>query len=330
MTKDTNRVMEVTRRQAITAAQQFCSGIARWAAQWFDINAHRRLLKLPNSTDAFLDPADDNRDERGIYNDAISEAWFVDAVSECFSIGEERAVKGRDEWIHGLCVWYEFNESRFEPEYFVFGQQGDSAIGATIDGMAIRDILNFVIYRAHAIWRIEEDDSLSVAELALIAGVSEKTVRNATSAKGPNRLPSVPGSDVGRSEHPSHRYIKAIDAIAWLGARGISFGDGKPLPKTIHNVDQLADVVNQYSEYRGIDHDQLMEAVNSVADKPRFKEWLTGDVRIAVTDLEFLTIEALAALANVLQIENRREFIRDSALTLARARTLHQLKEIHA
>jgi len=212
--------MLVTREKAIQAAEQFLSGFARYTETYFGEGTAAKILDIdPNIT---LDEFADIKQDEG-YSDPtdFGQFEFVALIADVYDYAAT-----------GYCSYQSPGErlSDLQPFWEVFKESTINLMDAyanffieiTIDEKPILDILWDVSNTAMARMKLpggEDWDDLTLAEVASLAGISVKAVRNAANNKGPNQLRiTKKGSSV---------IVNPEDALIWLRRRG-DFKEYKP------------------------------------------------------------------------------------------------------
>ncbi len=199
----------------------FLGIIAMWTDCFFDEKAGARLLKIDKESyeggDIHYDHSPPNVLEQYISQSDLENAVFVRRIEEIFDFAQTGTWNGVDS-INGtqyFDAWLSETITELGTFKNVFGSRPFLSFkddGVTMLGGKQDDILNtlFTITdAARARWNLLEALDLTLDEIALLAGVGIKTVRNAVSSKGHDRLIVA-----GRQEDKT--IVESDEAYRWL------------------------------------------------------------------------------------------------------------------
>lgn len=212
---------KLTKDDAKEAAIMFLGILAMWTDCFFDEKAGARLLKVDEESyeggDIHYDHAPPHVLEKYISQSDLENAVFVRRIAEIFDFAQTGSWEGTDS-INGnnnLDAW--ISDALVELGTFqnVFGSRprlsfkddGVTMLGGKDD--PILESLFTITEAARARWNLLEALDLTLDEIALLAGVGIKTVRNAVSSKGHDRLIVA-----GRQEDKT--VVDADEAYRWL------------------------------------------------------------------------------------------------------------------
>jgi hypothetical protein len=229
---------KITKAQTIEAANHFLDGFARWADCFFDDTAGARLLNLPESeyitgSDYFDPEAEEkiksNRSKTDfsqftfviqietIYEFAMTGHWFGDSLDASFEFDDVSTPKmaylnhlsnvtHRRIDLNDVLTEFASFLHVFESRPWLSWKDG----GTDFLGGDTLEILSTIVHAAMARHNLREGASiLTLDEIALLAGVSIKTIRNAVSSKGHDRLVLAGG----KHDNP---VVHANEAYRWL------------------------------------------------------------------------------------------------------------------
>lgn len=147
-----------------------------------------------------------------------------------------------DERMHEICVVDELLAGSF--------------INPTGDGLLSddsRNLLKHVITAATARKTMDEGHDMTIEQLAALAGVTERTVRGATSSTNPDPLP------ITKDGHWT--YIRAEDALAWLSNRSdfqpTQNRAGAPSIETLSGARPMGEIWQHWRQTAGHSIDDL-------------------------------------------------------------------------
>lgn len=192
---------KLTKKDAKKAAMEFLGIIAMWTDCFFDEKAGARLLKIDEESyeggDIHYDSSPPDVLDKYISQSDLENSVFVRRICEIFEFAQTGTWNGMDSingtkyfdaWILETVIELGSFINIFDKRPILsFKDNGVAILGGEDD--PILDTLFMVTDAAYARWKLlEHADSLTLDEIALLAGVGLKTVRNAASSKGHDRL----------------------------------------------------------------------------------------------------------------------------------------------
>ena len=336
---------KVTKEDAKEAAVKFLGIFAMWSDCFFDEKAGARLLKIKEVNyeggDVHYENFPSEVLDDYIPNSNLDEAVFVKKIEQIFEFakwgtGSTKNAQG-DHIIDGSHL----SDLLTELGSFrnMFGRRPGSRVGESTlpylsfkdDGVnmlravnnkggLIIDILLTITDAAYARWKLTEGSRITLEEMALLAGVGIKTVRNAISSKGHDRLILKAGD----------KDIDADEAYRWLITKK---GFTGPFLYEEEPAYQNYEILGHFRHHCFV----LRKLANlEIADLPKSLNWdesvtdaYTNLENLATTEsLELLKPSVLIALGNFYQSKNLTTFVVEGSKILAsvvaelRAKTL--------
>jgi len=198
------------KEEALFAAEQFCYGLQAW-------------------TDGFVtskDPlADCFRNEAGQYEydenkaEELAQSNFVRNIGVIYDFAATGAWNGDNVFSSAMVLEDELGEPLTELAVFneifsheginLHGLNGDNTMDIVVAGKDVITLLRELIDLAFARYSLVVDVPITLESLALLAGVSIKTVRNATSLKGADKL-------IIGSLYSGKTTVESQEAMRWL------------------------------------------------------------------------------------------------------------------
>ncbi len=214
--KDKVELANISKDEAIEAAMTFLGILAMWTDCMFDGKAGARLLNIDNDSyeggDIHYDHTPPVVLGEYIAKSNLYDAVFVKKIEQIFGFAKwGTEIEQQD--VDSLII--ELGSFRH-----IFGRRPGRRLGFTTlpslpfkdeglsmleavnkNGNSILDILLTITDAAYARWKLTAYIPLTMEEIALLAGVGIKTVRNAVSSKGHDRLVVSSGEkDIDRDE----------------------------------------------------------------------------------------------------------------------------------
>ncbi|WP_262967081.1 hypothetical protein [Methylobacter psychrophilus] len=194
---------KITKDDAKDAAVTFLGILAMWTDCLFDGKAGARLLNIDEQSyeggDINYHSVPPDFLEDYIAKSNLNEADFVKKIQDVFDFAKHGTWNGVDS-IHGtpyFDAWLSESVTELQsfrtmfkskPELYFKDNGLDMLDIPNKNGDLIIDVLLTIIDAVYARWTLEGGGSLTLDQIALLAGVSIKTIRNAVSSKGNDRL----------------------------------------------------------------------------------------------------------------------------------------------
>jgi hypothetical protein len=212
---------KLTKEDAKDAAMIFLGILAMWTDCFFDEKAGARLLQIDEENyeggDIHYDYSPPVVLKKYISQSNLENAVFVRRIEEIFDFAQAGTWSGVDT-INGtqyLDAWLletiielgSFRQMFGKRPVLSFKNDGVAMLGGKED--PILEPLFMVTDAAYARWCLLERHDLTLDHIALLAGVGIKTVRNAVSSKGHDRL-------VVSGREDDKTVVEADEAYRWL------------------------------------------------------------------------------------------------------------------
>lgn len=307
---------KITKEDAKQAAINFLSVFALWTDCFFDGKAGARLLNI--DVESYIGGAEDELPtveevSRYIAESQLSEAVFVKKIVEIFDFAKNGIETEYESGYSLLDLMIEFGSFRH-----VFGSRPelcfrDNGI-SQLDDRGI-DILIAVTETAYTRWCLSEGASdLTFEQMALLAGVSIKTIRNAVSSKGHDRL-VVSGS----KDSDGNLLIDYYEAYRWLitkkGFTGPFLYDEEPTYQSYEILGQFRHHCFVLRQLAKLDIADLTKTLKW--NVPLTEAYISLENLNPTESLELLTPETLKALANFYQSKHINTFVVEGSKIIA-------------
>lgn len=340
----------ITKNQAIEAANDFIDSFARWTDCIFDDYAGSRLLKLPAEEyangDGYIDDdyhktRDSNRAKTNfskftfviqidiLYEFALTGHWFGDFVDESLELKnhspESQAylerLKGGNGRIHLSDVLTELSSflNVFTSRPYLCMKDGGTPllINNTLD------ILLTVTHAARARFNLMENCPLTLEDVAMLADVNIKTVRNAVSSKGQDRLVLAGG----KHEKP---IVDGDEAYRWLltkkGFTGPFLYDEEP---PFDRYETLGQFRHHCYVMRTLAKLDISELAKNLDWNESLIEAYTHLEKLDVSEkLELLTPNRLMEIGKLYQSKYLNTFVVEGSRILAAVVAEHRAKQL--
>ncbi|WP_262965151.1 hypothetical protein [Methylobacter psychrophilus] len=335
---------KITKDDAKEAAIKFLGILAMWTDCLFDGKAGARLLNIDQLSyeggDIHYDGSTEAL-ESYILSSNLAEAVFVTKIEQIFEFAKwgTGSIKNElgDHLIDGnhlIDLLTEFGSFRnvFERKpgrrlgqmtlpSLSFKNDGVNNLEAfNIKGNFILDILLTVTDAAYARWKLTDYHQLTLEEIALLAGVGIKTVRNAVSSKGHDRLVIAAGE----------KDIDPEEAYRWLltkkGFTGPFSYDAEPSYESYETLGQFRHHCFILRKLSNLEIADLSKSMNW--DEPLTEAYIRLENLDPTESLHLLTPTILMALGNFYQSKYLTTFVVEGSKILAsvvaelRAKTL--------
>ncbi|MGD7034378.1 hypothetical protein [Methylotuvimicrobium buryatense] len=325
---------KLTKEDAKKAAMEFLGIIAMWTDCFFDEKAGARLLKIDEES---YEGGDINYDgstealESYIEKSDLENSVFVIRIQEIFNFAQTGVWDGVDS-INGnnnLEAW--ISDALLELGTFqnVFGSRprlsfkddGVTMLGGKDD--PILETLFTITEAARARWNLLERLDLTLDEIALLAGVGIKTVRNAVSSKGPDRLIVA-----GRQEDKT--VVDADEAYRWLltkrGFTGPFLYEEEPPYNTYETLGQFR---HHCYVLRTLAKLEIADLAKQLGWNKSHTQAYNNLENLDVSErLSILTPNTLLELGKFYKSENLNTFVIEGSRILASAVAEYQAKQL--
>jgi len=329
---------KITKEDAKEAAMMFLGILAMWTDCFFDEKAGARLLDIDKESKESYEGGDIHYDcsppevlKKYIPQSNLENAVFVRRIEEIFEFAQTGTWSGVDTinetqdfdaWLLETMTelnsfWGMFSK---RPN-LTFKDSGVAMLGG--EGDPILDILFAITMAAYARWALLEKHTLTLDQIALLAGVGIKTVRNAVSSKGHDRLIVA-----GRQEDKT--MVDPDEAYRWLLTK-----KGFTGPFLCHEEPPF-DSYETLGQFRHHCYVMRTLAKLEVADLAKNLGW-SDDLIQAYTDLEkvdvsekleLLTPSILMEIGKFYQSKNIHTFVVDGSRILAAVVAEYRAKQL--
>lgn len=321
----------VTKEDAKMAAIEFLVPLAMWTDCFFDGKAGARLLKIDeaNYNGGDRTPVSENDEPTDeeiksyIAKSHLEDAVFVRKIEQIFDFAKSGIETEYEDGYSILDLIIELGSFRH-----VFGSRPvlcfkDNGINQ-LDHRGL-DILLAVTDAAYARWQLTEGDSLSLEDVALLAGVSIKTIRNAVSSKGHDKLILS-----GSKDSDGSLLVENDEAYRWLVTKR---GFTGPFLYAEEPAYQTYEILGHFRHHCFVLRKLAKLEIADLSKSLGWDEYVTDAYanleNLATTEsLELLTPSVLIALGNFYQSKNLTTFVVEGSKILAsvvaelRAKTL--------
>jgi hypothetical protein len=315
---------KLTKEDAQQAAARFLGILAMWMDCFFDEKAGARLLKIDEESyeggDIHYDYSPPEVLKKYIPKSNLENAVFVRRIEEIFDFAQTGTWSGVDTingtqhfdaWLLETIIELgSFRQMFGKRPVLSFKDDGVAMLGGKED--PILDTLLTVTDAAYARWRLLEGCSLTLDEIALLAGVGIKTVRNAVSSKGHDRLIVA-----GREDDKT--VVDADEAYRWLltkkGFTGPFLYTEEPPYETYESLGQFR---HHCFVLRKLAHIEIEELAGGLNWNEPLIEAYTALENLTVTDsLKLLSPKVLLDLGKFYQSKNLNTFVVEGSRVLA-------------
>ncbi|WAR43526.1 hypothetical protein [Methylomonas rapida] len=326
---------KITREEAKETAMMFLSIWSMWADCFFDPKAGARLLGINEENyeggDIHYDHLPTAVLKKNISQSNLENNTFVKRIEEILDFAQTGAWNGIDT-IHGtkhFDAWLleaitelgSFRQMFGKRPILSFKEAGIVMLGGDDD--PILNTLLTITDAAYARWKLLEGLALTLDEIALLAGVGIKTVRNAVSSKGHDRLIVS-----GRIEDKT--VIEAEEAYRWLLTK-----KGFTGPFLYHEEPPF-DSYETLGQFRHHCYVMRTLAKLEIAELTKKLDWNESLIQ-AYTDLEkldaserleLLTPETLMQIGKFYQSKNLHTFVVEGSRILAAVAAEYRAKQL--
>lgn len=291
-----------TKDETLLAAKQFCYALEIWATSftgtYSDIperEINNEMYSLDKKTDARL-----------------SESIFVCNISRIYDFAKTGAWEGEyifddsdyleNELVDPLTELSAFSEI-FKYEHVNFhDNSGEELMSVSVAGSSIKDILSDVISAAFARFSLITHTSIKLDDLAMLGGVSLKTVRNAVSSKGHDRIVLSETTINGKP------CVDAEEALRWLQTKkaytGPSFINETPSYRNYQTLGQFQHHCLSLMKKAEIDWSDIQKKCSWGTDVfSAFKSVLNLKIDDGVSELAPENLKTFGQICNVDDLE---------------------------
>ncbi len=191
---------------------------------------------------------------------------------------------------------------------------GGASLAPSIDPQRLpspQQMCGLVLEHAVARGSLLRGESLTLSEVAMLAGLAEKTIRMAANPKNPDRLVTY------KDGH--NTYVTADEALRWLsdrpGFRPTRMADDARTVRAYGSVDSLARHCKQLRADAGLTLPELFKQL--AWKKPLQTTYRQLEEAAADLDPRPLGIPQLSKLGQALGVSDVRQFTKQAALVLA-------------
>jgi hypothetical protein len=311
---------KITKKDAKEAAMMFLGVLAMWTDCLFDEKAGARLLKIDKESyeggDVHYDSVPPEVLEEYIDKSNLENSVFVKKIEEIFDFAqtgiETEFESGGfliDELLEFGSFWQVFNSKSF----LCFKDNGINMLNVcNKKGDRALDILLVVIDAAYARWKLLESHNLTLDEISLLAGVGLKTVRNAVSSKGHDRL-IVSGRE---GDNP---VVDCDEAYRWLltkkGFTGPFLYTEEP---PYGNYETLAQFRHHCFVLRKLSNLEITDLAGQLSwDRPLTEAYMSLENLTVTENLKLLTPKVLLNLGMFYQSKYLNTFVVEGSRILA-------------
>jgi len=213
------KLAKLTKKEVTDSVIQFLGIFAMWTDCFFDEKAGARLLQIDEGNyeggDIHYDSSSIDPLGGYIEKSDLSNSVLVKKFEEIFDFAQSGIKSDYDNGYHlsDLIIEFgSFSEVFKKTTYLPFKDNGVNMMEPTNENgeSILLQPLFTVIDAAYARWKLLEGLELTLDEISLLAGIGIKTVRNAVSSKGHDRL-ITSGRDT-----EDNTVVDADEAYRWL------------------------------------------------------------------------------------------------------------------
>ena len=299
----TFRPIDFTREEFTTSLRVLLVGFCEWAEQVLTPGA------IPRTVDSAQPPLTVDLSKPGSAGATIEGSLLMSRMQEVYDF----ATTGNwdtvslDEFGHELTTFEALCEIPLESHVAV-------SLAPSIDFHRLpepKDMCRIVLDHALARWTLLRGDDLTVGEIAILAGLAEKTIRMAANPKVKDPLITF------KDGH--NTYVKADEALRWLSARPgfrvTVMSDDVQHARPYTSLRTLAWQCRGLREMRKISQNQLLDRLKwSRAARCAYRQLEAESEKL---DPRPLTVPLLIELGVALGISDPQQFARHAAILLA-------------
>lgn len=304
-------MFDFTKEEALQAAAQFCCGLYEWT---------RTFTGSPSEIEFEL--VNDKYDTSLLETEGFRGGYFIHNISVIFDFAETGTWDGTNivesTWgtLDSLCeVMTElspFTEVFYKDLNFL-DLNGGELLGGRVGDRWSLEILRTVVRAAFARYFLISGSPLVLEDIALLAGVSLKTVQNAASSKGRDRLVVSDSLFVGKSAATPE------EALRWLmtkkGYTGPFILDAIPSYEQYETLGQLRYHCELLLKKAGI---SCTEAAIKLKWDQSTSESLVNLIKLRIDEsLDELTPAHILEFGQLTAAENLKTFVREASKIIA-------------
>lgn len=314
-----------SKEEAVYAAKQFCHALELWTDSF--VGPSQALPELERNADgAFLfdEKTDQNlHGSRFVQNIIVIFDFALTGIWDGQSIFEDRDAL-EDELVSPLTELSAFDEIFSRGSVNFHDESGNDLMDITVAGENIIEILSDVISMAFSRFALITDGVIELEKMAMLADVSLKTVRNAVSSKGQNRIVLSNTTINGKP------CVDADEAMRWLeskkGYSGPFFVNELPAFKTYYSLGQLQYHCMSLMKSAGLDWEALKNNASLDGEKIEAFQQL---VKLVIDErLAQITPVSLKAFGVACQVDDLELFVKEASKIAASALAEYQANRL--
>ncbi len=324
---------KLTKNDAKEAAMMFLGILAMWTDCFFDEKSGARLLRIDEESyeggDMHYDQSPPDVLEKYISQSDLENSIFVRRIEEIFDFAQTGTWNGVDSingtqnfdaWLMETIVELGTFKNVFGNRPFLsFKDDGVTMLGGEEDH--ILNTLFTITEAARARWNLLEAFDLTLEEISLLAGVGIKTVRNAVSSKGHDRLIVA-----GRQDDKT--VVESNEAYRWLltkkGFTGPFLYTEEPPYETYETLSQFRHHCFVLRKLADLEIEDLAKKMEWNSD---LEQAYSNLENLTITEmLEHLTSKDLLKLAKFYKSKNISTFVIEGSRILASVIAEHRAK----
>jgi len=312
---------KITKNDATDAAKMFLGILAMWTDCFFDEKSGGRLLNISTSDyeggDVHYDGSSEYLEEY-VKNSNLSDSVFVRKIEEIYDFsqtGIESEYEGGYQLEDLMIEFGSFRQMFSNQPILSFKDNGVDMLKCWgIRNHSILDILLAITDAAYARYKLIEGGgiNLTLDEIALLAGVGIKTIRNAVSSKGYDRLIVA-----GRKEDKT--VVDSDEAYRWLLTKK---GFTGPFLYTEEPPYEAYEALSQFRHHcfvlRKLADLEINELAKKIGWGSNLEQAYSNLETLTITEtLELLTPKILLNLAEFYKSKNISTFVIEGSRILA-------------
>lgn len=308
---------KLTKEDVKEAATMFLGILAMWTDCLFDEKAGARLLKIDEESYEGGDIHFDGSTEAlksYIEKSDLANSIFVLKIDEIFNFAQSGIEEdyGGYHLVDLLTELGSFRQMFYSRPIVSFKDDGVVMLGGKGEDDPILDTLFMVTDAAYARWKLLENIDLTLEEIALLAGVGIKTVRNAVSSKGHDRL-------VVSGREDDKTVVEADEAYRWLltkkGFTGPFLYTEEPPYDSYETLGQFRHHCFVLRKLANLEIVDLTKQMNW--EEPLTDAYIKFENLNVTESLKLLTPNVLLDLGRFYQSENLNTFVVEGSRILA-------------
>ncbi len=292
-----------TREEFITSLRVLLVGLSEWVEQFLEPEV------IPRRIHSAQRPSSPDLARTGAAGRAIEESHFIWRMTQVLDFVTTGFWSAGDleEFGHELRGFRALCDLELESE---IGMQ----LAPSIDLRRLptpQQMCRQVLDHCEARWSLYRGERIDLTQIAMLAGLAEKTVRMAANPKGKD--PLVTTKDGHRT------FVEPIEALRWLSTkpafRPTVLTDRQPQLLTYSSVDSLAQHCRDLREKHGLTLAALMKRLKW--SRPSQSAYRQLEAASPDLDPRPLTVSRLSQLGEALRVSDAGLFARNAALVLA-------------